>query len=93
MQFIGRRRKDRPAQGRFCGLGTAGGAESKGVAHPHVLKEGSVYRMWYEGYDGQVWKLFYATSTDGIAWDPRGTGAGSRPATDRAINWVFAIRL
>lgn len=62
--------------GSVLGLGTAGGAESKGVAHPHVLKEGSVYRMWYEGYDGQVWKLFYATSTDGIVWTRVGQALG-----------------
>lgn len=41
------------------------------VQDPHVIKEGSEYRMWYGGgsndtyYDQQVG---YATSTDGISW-------------------------
>jgi hypothetical protein len=54
--------------GSVLGLGPAGSGENKGVAHPHVLKEGGTYRMWYEGYDGNLWKLFYATSSDGVNW-------------------------
>lgn len=59
-------------QGAVLGLGTAGGTESKGVGQPYVIKEGSTYRMWYEGYDGSVWRIFYAASPDGITWTKQG---------------------
>ncbi|MDO8587427.1 MAG: hypothetical protein Q7T82_10335 [Armatimonadota bacterium] len=54
--------------GAVLGLGQPGTQDSKGVGEPHVLREGSTYRMWYEGFDGSVWRVFYATSPDGINW-------------------------
>ncbi|MBI9103946.1 MAG: hypothetical protein JEY99_16130 [Spirochaetales bacterium] len=33
-----------------------------------ILKEDSVYKMWYSGYDGTLWRIGYATSPDGIYW-------------------------
>jgi hypothetical protein len=58
--------------GASLGLGAAGSQDVKGVAHPHVLKIGATYRMWYEGYDGTTWRLFSATSPDGVAWTKQG---------------------
>ncbi|MDO8683572.1 MAG: hypothetical protein Q7N50_08830 [Armatimonadota bacterium] len=55
------------------GLGAAGSQDAKGVGQPFVLKEGSTYRMWYEGFDGSLWRIFYATSSDGINWTRQGT--------------------
>jgi len=54
------------------GLGTTGEPDAKGAAHPHVLKEGGTYRMWYEGFDGSLWRICYATSSDGINWNKQG---------------------
>ncbi|MFA5164247.1 MAG: LamG-like jellyroll fold domain-containing protein [Candidatus Omnitrophota bacterium] len=35
---------------------------------PTVIKDGSVYRMWYMGFDGDIYRIGYATSPDGINW-------------------------
>ncbi len=37
----------------------------------YILKEDSVYKMWYTGYQNEAGNLFlgYATSSDGIHWD------------------------
>lgn len=35
---------------------------------PFVMKEGNLYKMWYEGSDGNVRQLGYATSHNGINW-------------------------
>lgn len=45
------------------------------VDKPTVIKDGSVYRMWYTGDQvftdstADPWKIGYATSTDGIRWE------------------------
>lgn len=62
--------------GAVFGLGQPGELDSKGVAHPHVIKENGTYRMWYEGYDGTAWRIFYATSADGIEWTRNGLALG-----------------
>jgi predicted GH43/DUF377 family glycosyl hydrolase len=49
--------------------GTAGMWDGDSDEHtPFVLKEDGVYKMWYEGGDGDVRQLGYATSTNGIDW-------------------------
>jgi len=35
---------------------------------PFVMKAGNLYKMWYEGSDGDVRQLGYATSHNGISW-------------------------
>ena len=35
---------------------------------PTVIKDGSTYKMWFAGLSSSVWRIGYATSTDGIAW-------------------------
>jgi predicted GH43/DUF377 family glycosyl hydrolase len=49
--------------------GTAGAWDEYGEHAPFVLKEGGIYKMWYEGSDGDVRRLGYATSTNGIDWN------------------------
>lgn len=70
--------------GSVLGTGPAGAQDAKGVSHPRVLKEGGAYRMWYEGFDSRVWRIFLATSPDGIAWTRRGRvlGPGGSGAPD-----------
>ena len=37
------------------------------VNHPHVIKDGDIYKMWYgAGFDA---KIGYATSNDGVNWN------------------------
>jgi hypothetical protein len=39
------------------------------VARAHVLYDGEMYKMWYEGHDGGTWRIGYATSIDGVHWE------------------------
>ena len=59
-------------KGHVLDLGTREKADAKGVGQPFVLKEGKTYRMWYEGFDGRAWRIFYATSENGIEWMKQG---------------------
>ena len=82
--------------GSVLGLGPPGSPDAKGVGQPHILKEGSTYRMWYEGFDGSIWRILYATSNDGVTWTRRGTalnpGTGSDPDALGCRNPVVITR-
>lgn len=54
--------------------------DTLGAGQPYVLKEGSRYLMWYEGYDGVAWRILSATSADGVAWAKQGVALGPGPA-------------
>lgn len=41
---------------------------ASGEHAPFVMKDGNLYKMWYEGSDGNVRQLGYATSHNGIKW-------------------------
>ncbi|MBI1803940.1 MAG: hypothetical protein HY033_09500 [Ignavibacteriae bacterium] len=46
-----------------------GGAwESIGTWNAMVIQEDALYKMWYQGWDGQHSSIGYATSGDGIHW-------------------------
>jgi predicted GH43/DUF377 family glycosyl hydrolase len=50
-------------------VGASGSWDSDLVANSAVIKDGSVYKMWYEASDAEEWfRIGYATSTDGINW-------------------------
>jgi len=44
------------------------------VTYQDVLFDDAVgvFRMWYSQSDGSFYRIYYATSTDGIAWNPQG---------------------
>jgi hypothetical protein len=58
--------------GSVLGLGSPGSYDSKGVGQPFVIKLADGYHMWYEGYDGNAWRIFHATSFDGLVWMKQG---------------------
>ena len=43
--------------------------DSKAVIFPSVLFDGTMFKMWYSGFDGTNYRIGYATSPDGIIWD------------------------
>ncbi len=45
--------------------------DSSIVSYPTVLFDGE-YKMWYSGYDGSVWRILYANSSDGLVWTKHG---------------------
>ncbi|UCD13690.1 MAG: hypothetical protein JSW60_09055, partial [Thermoplasmatales archaeon] len=53
--------------------GTPGWSDQSDVACNTIIKEtdGS-YKMWYQGFDGSNWRIFYATSTNGMDWLKQG---------------------
>jgi hypothetical protein len=58
-----------PAEGEsVLGLGEPGQPDSQAAGQPCVIKTGGTFRMWYEGFDGQFWRICYATSPDGTNW-------------------------
>ena len=48
--------------------GEPGAWDASGEHAPFVMKDGNLYKMWYEGSDGNVRQLGYATSHNGITW-------------------------
>jgi len=56
-------------------LGTSGSWDDAAILEPTVLFDGSIYHMWYEGFDGSNRRIGYATSPDGVTW----TKSGSNP--------------
>lgn len=38
------------------------------VGSASIIFDGSVFKMWYEGYSGSTWRIGYATSSNGISW-------------------------
>jgi len=86
---------------RVLGTATGGAILDNGVAghfdsfltyRPHVLKDGSVYRMWYNGSDApfncpngaltQNRRIGYAESRDGITWLRRDNAFGLLPSDE-----------
>lgn len=55
--------------------GLPGSRDGFAVAHPSVLKDGGLFKMWYEGDDSTVKAIGYATSADGVAWKRAGLPA------------------
>lgn len=49
-------------------LGPSGSWDDRHVYYPHVVKDDSLYRMWYTGHDGTNWRVGYAESFDGVNW-------------------------
>lgn len=49
--------------------GPGGAWDEDAVAAPTVIKNGSVFEMWYEAVDsGGWWRIGHATSPDGVHW-------------------------
>jgi len=55
-------------------LGFPGSLDSEHVHTPVVLKQGSIYTMYYAGFGGNpaAWRILRATSLDGINWTKQG---------------------
>lgn len=81
--------------GSVLGLGTGSDYDSQGASCPCVLKEGSTYRMWYEGYDGTARRILHATSSDGVTWSKQGLAldkGGENAADELAAVAPLVIR-
>jgi hypothetical protein len=82
-------RRDGPgAGGATLGLGDAGAIDAVSAAHPALIKAGALYQLWYEAYDGRVWRIAHAESRDGTAWTK--TGAAVEPGGRGALDALGA---
>jgi hypothetical protein len=70
--------------GAALGLGAAGAIDAVSAAHPSVLKVGTTYHLWYEAYDGRVWRVAHAHSADGLTWTK--DGAAIEPGAEGALD-------
>lgn len=43
--------------------------DAEGFSGLCVIKDGPIYKLWYEGIDNETAHIGYATSSDGINWD------------------------
>jgi predicted GH43/DUF377 family glycosyl hydrolase len=77
--------------------GTSGAWDDDRLSSPCVIFEQGLYKMWFSGYDGSVWKIGYATSTDGNSWTKYGSNpvvSGSSGKWDaNGVNdpWVLKV--
>ncbi len=51
-------------------LAPIGTWDTDGLSSPFVIKNGTMYKMWYSGFLNGLWRIGYATSPDGITWTP-----------------------
>jgi hypothetical protein len=66
------------ATGRVCV--TYANATEHAFSRPCVVKDGSLYRMWY-AVRGERYLLGYAESKDGLVWERKDALAGLEPAS------------
>ncbi len=59
-------------QGVVVDIGSNGSTDDKYTIYCSVVKDGGTYKMWYTGHDGSVYRIHYATSSDGITWSKQG---------------------
>ena len=67
--------------------GEEGSWDGEGVSGPTVVQTGSMYRMWYTGYDGAQMRIGYTTSE--MPGDPSGDGTIS--AYDAALVLRYVV--
>ena len=51
------------------------------IARPHVIKDGSIYRMWFS-HRGDSYRIGYAESADGLQWSRKDDEAGITVSPD-----------
>ena len=71
------------------------GSQEKGIHYPCVILDGSTYKMWYSGYDGSSFRIFYATSPDGLSWTRQGLAIDLGPSgalDDYQVTTPFVLK-
>lgn len=49
-------------------IGDEGTYDTNTLSTPSVIKDGSIYKMWYSGHDSNHWRILYAESSNGTTW-------------------------
>ncbi len=66
--------------------------------YPYVIKDGSIYKMWYTGY-GSTYDIYYATSLDRTTWTnygkvlthPSGTNYAAAPSIVKEADGTYKM--
>ena len=65
------------------------------IARPCVVKDGSLYRMWYS-HRGPAYRIGYAESGDGVSWRRMDESVGIEPSAQgwdsQSIQYAFVFR-
>ncbi|MBI3600074.1 MAG: hypothetical protein HY097_05470 [Nitrospinae bacterium] len=60
----------RSSENPVMDTGTAGSWDSDCAAYPFIIKDGDIYKMWYNGFGRDMPpSIGYATSKDGVHWE------------------------
>jgi predicted GH43/DUF377 family glycosyl hydrolase len=77
-------------KGLAMNVGPSGSFDDAGTINPCVMLDGGLYKMWYGAYDGSIYRIAYATSTDGTNWTKYGVvlpnGAAGQPDSRHAAD-------
>jgi predicted GH43/DUF377 family glycosyl hydrolase len=72
-------------------IGAQGSWDDSWVGPSSVSFDGTTFKMWYNGFDGDILRIGYATSPDGIAWTKHASNQILAPGAFRTWDdyWVF----
>ncbi len=74
--------------------GPSGSYDEDRAAVGTVIKEGSIYKMWYSGIDGSnKARTLYATSSDGISWTKQGVVLDIGASGERDDTYAYSPRV
>ena len=59
--------------------------EDWSIGHPHVIKDGDLFKMWYHSPEGGAQSVGYAWSTDGVDW----TKYTGNPVLSVPAGWAY----
>lgn len=65
--------------GAVLAPGAAGAPDAAGAGQPSVIRDRDLWRMWYECFDGTLWRICSAASADGMAWTKEGIALDAGP--------------
>ena len=72
--------------------GIIGSIDSYSVAHPSVIFDSGLYRMWYTANDSNNRRIAYASSSDGVTWARGGLVVDlSNTANDSLGAWAPSV--
>jgi len=60
---------DKETSNPVLDIGEPGEWDDVAVFSADVLFDGTLYHMWYNGYDGITFRIGYATSSNGLSWE------------------------
>lgn len=72
--------------------GSGGDWDDRSVRRPVVIQDGSTYKMWYDGTQGDntAYNIGYATSSDGVSWSKYGSNPVLERGSETGNDWDYS---